>query len=183
MNYSKIGVRYAKALLLVSVEQNILDEVRNDMLFIDKISSTVPDFNLVMNSPIIRPSEKIAILKSAISTFVSETSFKFIQMVIIHRRENRLSDIIRNFHDQFRAHQGILTASLTTPVQIDKNISEQISLLLSKKYNKIIELTSQIEPNLIGGFVLQVEDLQYDGSIQTQLRKIKRELINTPLNQ
>ena len=181
MNYSKIGVRYAKALLQVAIEQNILEDVRKDMTFLNTLILTVEDFMRVLNSPVVKPSEKQAIMKAAVASQISDTSFKFLEMVILHRRENRLEDIIRNFQDQYRAHKGILTASLTTPIAIDAKITQQISDLLKNKYNKNVELTPKIEPSIIGGFILQVEDLQFDSCVQTQLRKIRRELINTPL--
>ena len=181
MNYSKIGVRYAKALLQVAIEKNLLEEVRKDMFLLDSLIVSVPEFMQVLNSPVVKPSEKQAILKAAISTQVSELTFGFIEMMILHRRENRLADIIRNFQDQYRTHKGILTATLTTPVSVSEKTSKEISDLLKNKYNKNVELTPKIEPSILGGFILQVEDLQLDSSVQTQLRKIRRELINTPL--
>ncbi len=182
MNYSKIGVRYAKALLQVAIEQNLMEEVRKDMIFLDSLAVSVAEFLQILESPVVKPSEKQSILKAAVASQISPLSMQFLEMIITHRRENRLRDIIRNFDDQYRAHKGIITATLTTTVALDAKISQQISELLKKKYNKQVELSPKIEPSIIGGFILQVEDLQFDSSIQTQLRKVCRDLINTPLN-
>ena len=181
MNYSKIGVRYAKALLQVAIEKNLLEEVKKDMQLLESLTVSVPEFMQVLNSPVVKPSEKQRILKAAVSAQISEVSSNFLDMMILHRRENRLADVIRNFMDQYRIHKGILTASLITPVAVDTKISQQITEILKKKYNKNVELSSKVEPNILGGFVLQVEDLQFDSCVQTQLRKIRRELINTTL--
>jgi len=54
--------------------------------------------------------------------------------------------------------------------------------MLQKKYEKNIELTPKVDPSIIGGFILQVADLQYDSSVQTHLKKVRQELIDTPLN-
>lgn len=182
MNYSKIGVRYAKALLQVAIEQKLMEEVRKDMHFLDTLAVSVAEFMQILESPVIKPSEKQSIMKAAVSSQISQLSLQFINMLITHRRENRLRDIIRNFDDQYRAYKGIITASITTTVALDNKVNQQISELLKKKYNKQVELKPKIEPAIIGGFVLQVEDLQLDSSIQTQLRKVRRELMNTPLN-
>ena len=102
-------------------------------------------------------------------------------MLIKHRRESRLSDVIRNFFAQYKINQGIVTASLITPIKIDDNLKNEISQLLHSKYNKTIELLSTIDSSIIGGFVLQIEDIQYDASVKTRLKKVRNELMNTQL--
>lgn len=179
MNYSKIGVRYAKALLMAAVEDNLLEDVKNDMLYIDGIVKAVPEFNQILLSPIIKPSEKQNIFKVTFAATMSKLTIKFLEMLILHRRESRLEDITRNFLDQYRSYKGIITASLVTPVEIDEVSKNKIAALLQSKYNKKIELTPTVDPSILGGFVLQVEDLQYDSSVQTRLRKVRQELINT----
>lgn len=181
MNYSKIGVRYAKALMQASVEDNLLENVKNDMLYIDGIVKSVPEFNQILLSPIIKPSEKQNIFKVAFSTSLSALTVKFLDLLITHRRESRLEDIIRNFLDQYRNYKGIITASLVTPVAIDEATKNKIAAFLQSKYNKTIELKPTIDPSILGGFVLQVEDLQYDSSVQTRLRKVRQELMNTQI--
>lgn len=181
MNYSKIGVRYAKALLLVAVEENTLEKIKNDMQFIHDTIITVPEFNFIFNSPVVKQSEKQNIFKTTFSSFISKTTINFVEMLIENRRENRLEDVIRNFFDQYKNYKGIVSASLTTPIAIDDKIKNQISQLLKSKYNKTIELTSKTDSSIIGGFVLQIEDTQYDASVQTKLKKVRNELINTPV--
>lgn len=181
MNYSKIGIRYAKALLQVAIEENLLEKVKNDMQFINEVIATIPEFNNIFNSPIVKPSEKQKIFENTFSKQLSPLTINFIKMLIQHRRENRLNDVIRNFFDQYKLHKGIITASLITPISIDEKIKNKISQLLQTKYNKTIELSSTVDASIIGGFVLQIEDMQYDASVQTRLKKIRNELINKPL--
>ncbi len=181
MNYSKIGVRYAKSLLLVAVEDNMLEKVKNDMQLISEVITTVPEFNHIFNSSVVKPSEKQKIFKNTFSPVLSILTINFIEMLIKHHRENRLNDVIRNFFDLYKQHKGIITASLVTPINIDEALKNKISQLLKSKYNKIIELSSTVNDSIIGGFVLQIEDMQYDASVQTRLKKIRNELTNTQL--
>lgn len=181
MNYSKIGVRYAKALLNVAIEKKLLEEVKNDLLFLDSLAVSVPEFNQVLSSPVVKPSEKQAIFSSALVKNTNELTLQFINLLVLHRRESRLRDIIRNFIDQYREYKGILSATLITPVVIDDSIRNKISALLKEKYEKNIELTPKVDSSIIGGFILQVADLQLDSSVQTHLKKVRQELIKTPL--
>jgi len=77
MNYSKIGVRYAKALLLAAVESDLLEKIKNDMLFLDAVIASVPDFNRVLLSPVIKPSEKQNIFNLTFSSALSSLTIKF----------------------------------------------------------------------------------------------------------
>lgn len=181
MNYSKIGVRYAKALLNVAIEKKLLEEVKNDLLFLDSLAVSVPEFNQVLSSPVVKPSEKQAIFSAALVKNTNELTLQFINLLVLHRRESRLRDIIRNFMDQYRVYKGILSATLITPVMIDDSIRNKISALLKDKYDKNIELTPKVDPSILGGFILQVADLQLDSSVQTHLKKVRQELIKTPL--
>jgi len=119
MNYSKIGVRYAKALLLAAVESDLLEKIKNDMLFLDAVIASVPDFNRVLLSPVIKPSEKQNIFNLTFSSALSSLTIKFLNILITHHRESRLADISRNFFEQYKRHKGILTAFLVTPVAIE----------------------------------------------------------------
>jgi len=58
MNDSKISVRYAKAFFLLAREKDILEEVKNDMVLIQTICNSVPEFNLIVESPVIQTSDK-----------------------------------------------------------------------------------------------------------------------------
>jgi F-type H+-transporting ATPase subunit delta len=182
MNYSKIGVRYAKSILHVAIEQKQLEEVKKDMLFLDSLVVSVPEFTQIINSPVIKPSEKQTIFSAALTNHLSALSLQFINLLILNRRESRLRDIVRNFIDQYREYKGILSATLTTPVEVDETIRKKITELLQKKYEKTIELSPKVDPSILGGFILQISDLQYDSSVQTNLKKIQQELINTSLS-
>jgi len=176
MNYSKIGIRYAKALLLNAIEENILENIKDDMTLIQNVITTVPEFNFFFNSPVTRPSEKIKVFNTALSSKLNKLTVTFIEMVITNRRENHLTDIVRNFFDLYKKQKGILSATLTTSVAVDENIKKKISELLKSKYQKTIDLQTNTNDKIIGGFVLQIEDKQLDASVHSQLKNIRKNL-------
>jgi F-type H+-transporting ATPase subunit delta len=99
--------------------------------------------------------------------------------VLEHRREENMEGIARYFLTLVRAEQGIRSAELVTAKPVDDALRQSISQLIAKKFNTKVDLHEQVDPSIIGGFVLRVGDQQIDASISSKLKRIKRELIQS----
>ena len=82
----------------------------------------------------------------------------------------------RVFRDETLKYKGITETYLTTAVPVNDKIRKQISELISAEFNTKIELKENVDKEIIGGFVLKVNDYYMDASIRNKLRKIKKEL-------
>lgn len=178
MNYSKIAVRYAKAVFLLAEEKNQLKEVAVDMESLIKIEKEVPAIINLYNNPVLSSSEKKKVMKELFANSFQKISMQFLDLIVENRRENHISGVARNYLKRYRAHLGIKNAILTTAVQIDEAKKQDIINIVKTTYKAEVELETKENPNLIGGFILQVEDTQYDASISTQLKNIKQNLLS-----
>lgn len=178
MNYSKIAVRYAKAFFEVALEKNLLDELKKD---IELVYSTCKekDFILLLESPVIKTSQKKEILKELLSDKINELTLKFLIMVTANRRESYFPGICRNFIFYYQEHKGIKTATLTTAVNLPQTLKDKVADTIAKLFKTDVELATNENPDLIGGFVLRVGDEQLDASVASKLEKIKRNFLNT----
>jgi F-type H+-transporting ATPase subunit delta len=82
------------------------------------------------------------------------------------------------FNSYYKKKIGIKEASITTAGKLSASHKKEILNFITKKFKVKIELKEQINPSIIGGFVLRIEDQQINASLEAQLNKIKRELIN-----
>ncbi len=178
MNDSKISVRYARALFQLALEKNNLDKVNQDMIFISEIVKT-PETKEFLRSPIIVPSKKTAIFHKMLADNVETITMSLIDLVVKNGRENFLPAIARVFIHETKKHRGITDSVLTTAVKVDENVRKQISDLISGVFNTRVDLKENIDPEIIGGFILQIDDSYIDASIKNKLRKIKKELIGS----
>jgi len=178
MNYSKIAVRYAKAVFLLAEEKKQLKEIASDMESILKIEKEVPALLDLYSNPILSKSEKKKIVLELFSKFYNDITLKFLELIIENRREEHISGVARNFLKRYRDSLGIKNAILTTAVSIEDSKRNEIIEIVKKAYQAEIQLESKENTDLIGGFVLQVEDTQFDASISTQLKNIKQELLS-----
>ena len=180
MNESQISVRYAKALFQSAAEQHLLDDVYKDM---EVLSSTckLEDFQYMLLVPTLQPSQKIRLVGDIFEKNISKLSLSMINLVIKNKRESFLPGIARNFKDLYRKERGISTASLITAQQVDESEMDGIRKLIKKAYDSEVELTTAVDGNVIGGFILTIEDMRYDASVANNLKNLKKQLLQTSI--
>jgi F-type H+-transporting ATPase subunit delta len=180
MNESQISVRYAKALFQSASEQELLDKVHGDM---ELLAGTCKqeDFQYMLVVPTLQPSQKIKLLEAIFEKHFSKISLSMLRLVVSNKRELYLPGIARYFQDLFRQHTGIRTASLVTAQPVDEKVVASIRELIMKTYDSGVDLTSTVDEDVIGGFVLNVDDLRYDASVASNLRKLKKQLLQTSI--
>ena len=180
MNESQISVRYAKALFQSAAEQDLLDDVYKDM---EVLSSTckLEDFQYMLVVPTLQPSQKIRLVGDIFEKNISKLSLSMINLVIKNKRESFLPGIARNFKDFYRKERGISTASLITAQQVDESEMDGIRKLIKKAYDSEVELTTAVDGNVIGGFILTIEDMRYDASVANNLKNLKKQLLQTSI--
>jgi F-type H+-transporting ATPase subunit delta len=176
MNQSKISVRYAKAIFETAIEKNILHDVFVDLNLISKTISENQDFYSVISSPIIKPSEKLALMSNVFKSSVSEITMSFIGLLITNNRETYISDIVRVFSVLYRKEKNIKEVVLTTPTGLNSDIKERLISVVAESTKSNVEIKENLNPEMIGGVVIRIDNLQLDLSIATQLREIKESL-------
>jgi F-type H+-transporting ATPase subunit delta len=175
MNDSKISVRYSRALFQLASEKNLLDKVFADMIFISEVCK----INLVkevLESPIIIPSKKTAIFHSFLEKNTEIITLSLVDLLIKNGRESYLPAVARVFRDCTLSYKGITETHLTTAVPIDDKIRKKITELISSVFKTRVELKETVDKEIIGGFIIKVNDNYIDGSVRNKLRKIRKEL-------
>lgn len=176
MNDSKISVRYSRALFQSALEKKIIDKVFDDMIFISEVCR-LPETKEFLHSPIIPPSKKEAIFHKMLEGNIEKITMSLVDLVVKNGRESHLPAIARVFIHETMKHRGITESVLTTAVKVDPKVKKQITDMISRVFSTKVDLKEIIDPAIIGGFVLRVDDNYIDASIQNKLRKIKNELL------
>jgi F-type H+-transporting ATPase subunit delta len=178
MNNSKISVRYSRAIFQSALEKKNLDKVYQDMIFISEICKN-PETKEFLQSPIINPTKKEAIFHSMLEGNVEAITLSLLDLIVKSGRESFIPLIALNFIHETKKYKGITESVLTTAVKVDENIKKQVTDLISDIFKTTVELKENVDPEIIGGFILQIDDKYIDASIKNKLRKIKKELIES----
>ncbi len=175
MNEGKIPVRYAKALFESALSQNLLDRIYDDMQVISEVCKTEEMKNL-LKSPIIIPSEKKKLIHNLFDKHLHKLTLSLIDLMINNGREAFLPSTARIFCKETLEYQGVTEPLLITAVPVKDEVKKQIAEFISKKFNTRVRLRESVDPEIIGGFILKVNDYFIDASIRTRLKKIKHNL-------
>ncbi len=178
MNDSKISVRYAKALFHAADEEKKLERVVKDVKAFEN-ALQMPRFREVLQSPVVKTSAKKQLIKDGFKKDVDELFFNFVLLVLTNKRESYLVPILRNLKALYKEKLGIKTAELTVSAEINDTLRKKFSDLMSKTFNSKIEFEEKIDPDIIGGFILKVEDEQFDASVKSELARVKKKLLQT----
>lgn len=176
MNESKIAVRYSKALFLSALEKKELEEVREDMLFVLRLSG-MEDFRHIIESPVIANSKKREIMTALFKKNISATSFSLVTLAVNNNRESYLPGIARCYIDRADRHKGITKVMLRTAVPIDSSNRDRVRGIIEEDLDTTTDMQEIVDSEIAGGYILKIEDKYIDASLKTQLRKIRDELI------
>jgi F-type H+-transporting ATPase subunit delta len=148
------------------------------MLFIAEACKTqlMKEF---MENPVIRPSKKKEIFNAIFGTVLHPLTMSLIELLVTNGRESFLPAIARVFIHETRKHKGITEAILTTAVEVDPSVKEQIKGLVAKVFKTGVDLKEVVNPDIIGGFMLRVDDSYIDASVRNKLRKVRKELLGS----
>ena len=181
MDQSAISVRYTKAFFELAKEKELLDSLKTDIELVASVCQDSTEFILLLESPIVKTSKKIKLITAIFNGKVNQLTINFLNLVAINKRELHIPGICRNFLALTRKDQNIKSAILTTASEINMETIKKIEKLMEKELDAKIELSTQVNSNIIGGMILRLEDKQYDASVATQLKKIKQTLLETEL--
>jgi F-type H+-transporting ATPase subunit delta len=175
MQNPRLASRYAKSLVDLAIEKGQLEVVRADMQVLQQITKGNPDVVTLLRSPVIKPDKKQKILAAILEGKISNVTSLFIQLLVTKGRESNLPEITTEFARQYNLLNNISKVKITTAVPLDAAILSAIKQKVEAGSDKKIEMETAVEPDLIGGFVLETDDRLFDASILRDLKDIKKQ--------
>ena len=176
MQNPRLASRYAKSLIDIAQEQNILEAVKGDMELIARICNSNHDFVLMLKSPVVKADKKAAVIHAVLDGKVQKVTIAFISLLVNKGREFYLPEIAETFSLQYKELKNIRTVNLTTAIAIDEDLKKMIhDKVAASVQDGHIELETNVDEDLIGGFTLEIGDKLFDASIRRDLVDIKNQ--------
>lgn len=175
MNQSQIAIRYAKALFDLAVERNVLEKVKSDMALIEKVCNESPELRNMLLNPVISVEKKQKVMNLVFAAHLDTLTSRFIDILARKRREHYIVSIATAFVNLYNEFKGITKAKITTVVALNETERVEILDILKNLTRNEIELTENIRTDLIGGFVLNMENYQLDHSLKTKIKQLKKD--------
>lgn len=179
MKETRVALRYAKSLISLAEERDVLEQVKGDMELILSVCEESQDFSNMLKSPVVRADKKSAILNQVFGSKISELSLSFLNLLTSKKREAILGAVAENYINLYNESKNIVSATVTTAAAITEDIKAQVlTQLKSVVGDADVRIEERVDASLIGGFVLRVGDLEFNASVANKLQKLKREFVS-----
>ena len=172
----RLAGRYAKSLLDLAVEKDQLEPVYQDMVLMDTLIKASPELGRMLKSPVIKGDKKEKILDALVKGRLGVISSSFTRLLVKKGRESYLPEIVTAFIQQYKDLRGIHIVSLVTAIPLTEELKSVIVKKISESAHlKQVELRTKVNPDIIGGFILEVDAQLIDASILYDLNAIKKQ--------
>ena len=174
---SSVAIRYAKALLSLTEQENKSQEIAQQL---QDISQTIKESSELRNVLVSKTLSSQVKRNTLLSIFKGQDRLinNTIEVLLQNKRIVLLQQVADQYLKGYEKSQGLQQATVTTATPLDSateaKVQEKIIALTGAKAT----LVNKIDPSIVGGFILRVGDLQYNASVKNQLLSIKRELSN-----
>ncbi|HVD12159.1 MAG TPA: ATP synthase F1 subunit delta [Gaiellaceae bacterium] len=166
---------YAHALFEAALEKKRLEPVREQLAQIVAAESEVPELRELLRNPQLDPRARKAALEELLADG-DELLRNFLLLLADKGRAGQLEEIAREFERLIGEHEGIVHAELTTAVELSDEEARKLLGQIEKASGSKVEARRSVDPDLIGGIVLQVGSHRLDASVRGRLERLRREL-------
>jgi F-type H+-transporting ATPase subunit delta len=180
MRESLAGNRYAKSLIALSIEKNELDAIYSDMVLVSETIEQSKDLDVLLKSPVVKTDKKQEVLTAIFGKNTTELTKQFLLLISSRNREALIGDIASAFVRQYKVIKKIVVTEITSAVKLADDQKKQILHLLNTIESSSVEVVEKINPEIIGGFIVRVDDKQIDASISRRLDDLKQNFSKNP---
>jgi F-type H+-transporting ATPase subunit delta len=173
---SSAATRYAQAVFSLGKERGTLDVWQSDLTDLATITgdSRVSSY---LSNPSVTADTKLATLEASLPSTVQPELRNLAKLLVVRGRTDLIPQIREIFEDQVRTERGITVAQVTTSEPLTADEEELVREKLAALTGNTIEITSTVDPDIIGGIVVRIGDQVIDGSVRNKLERMRTRLV------
>lgn len=177
MSEQRVASRYAKSILDLAQEKNVVEQIYQDMELFLKVCNENKQLQAVLKNPIIYSYKKLAILEAIFEDKMNPITRYFFEIISKKNRETALFAIAKEFMVQYEVFKNIQRIQVTTTFPLTQALREDFVQSAQENLGKTVKLEEKVDADLIGGYVLRIGDQQIDYSVKNALQKMKLKLL------
>jgi F-type H+-transporting ATPase subunit delta len=171
----EIAQVYARALFDAARERDELDEMRDELAeFADAVDDS-HDLQVFLFSPYFSTEEKKEGLRRAVEG-VSEIFLNFLEVLVDNHRMPVVFRIRRRYDELWEEEHRLLPVDITSAVELDEGTVRQIGDTIGEQTGRQVELSSRVDPDILGGIVVRVGNAILDASIRNRLEQLRKQV-------
>ena len=173
----RVGLRYAQALLALAETQGELDRIEKELAEVGELLQRYPEISRLLLNTTLSQEEKEDFLEKVLPEGLSSLVINFLKVLIKKKRFEDFSLIQEKFHHLYEERKGLQKVRVETPIPLNETVLEKLQSVLEKKVARKVYLETIVNPEILGGLVLDFDGTQIDGSFRTALHELKQKLL------
>ena len=176
MDLGVISVRYARALLKGALAEKQEDELYKEMQILYKSYLEVPELRTTIDNPMLAKEKKQKVLEIACGDDITNLTKRFIDFVLKKDREFALQFMAASYITLYRKFKNITRGKFITAADVSLETVEKMKRMVENRTRGAVEFNTEVDKELIGGFVLEYDDYRMNASVKSKLRRILSDL-------
>lgn len=172
-----LSTTYARALLDMAVEVDAVDDVAEQVEQLSQLFDQQPQLRTMLASRLLGATERAASIDRVFKGQVHDLLYRFLQIVNRKRRMHALPGILRAFGQLVEEHRGVQEVDAYVAVPLSEDDRRHVAAAAGRAIGRNVILDQHVDPSLIGGLKLRIGDRLIDGSVATQLKRIRHKLV------
>ncbi len=172
MDIGVISVRYARALLKSATEKKVGELVYKDMLILSESYVRVPQLRFTIDNPMLSKDKKKLLILTACGAEQQALTERFIDIVLSEDRESILQFMANSYITLYRQKKNVIRGRLITATAVSQATEQKMRQMVESRTNGTVEFESEVDPDIIGGFILEYDTFRMDSSVKTKLKSI-----------
>lgn len=170
----RININYAKALFLLAAETQMQDQVAQDARLVNEVCAENRELNVVFANPVIKEDKKVGVVTDLFEPRVSKLMMLFLQFVVRKKRSVNLKGITAAYLDLYRESKNRILSKVTSVDTMGEESLAMVRQLVADYTGKEVELETQQDARLKGGFTVEFDNNMYDASLSTKFLRLRR---------
>lgn len=175
-----IPMRYARALYKYAAETDSCGKVYEDMKRMIASFEGNPDLEKVLSNPYVKTDDKKRLMVAAAGENPGDALTRFVALVIDHRREAFYYLMALSYRDLYRKENHISQVKITTAAELPDSEMEKLRAVVRNAFkDTVFEFEYAIDPDIIGGFIIDVDSVRMDASLSGELEQLRQNLLRS----
>lgn len=177
---SKVASRYARALFDSTVASGDVTQVADSLKSLSETLAQVPEFTTFIENPVIPVAEKIRFTEQQLSASLNPWIARLLSLLLENNRMLVLPQVVEHFSELLRQRENVAQAEILTAGELELELRSRIQKALEASFGFArVELQHRVDPGLLGGVVVKIQDRVIDGSYRGRLDDLRKQITHT----
>lgn len=167
---------YSEAVFELAKEQSRTDEIKDELASLAVVFNDNPELGKLLSAPTVGIGEKLDIVEKLFKGRVSDTSYNLLCVVTEKGRARLIPAIVEDYKNRWYEMKNITEVKVTTSVPLSDSLKAKLKAKLEKVWGKSVILTETVDPDIMGGIVVNYGNTMMDGSVKSKLEAIQKQI-------